>query len=76
MGIASIWTGLGLRTSGPDHRAPCRIMNEELREERLRARNDEHRRFGFDEDELFQKEAKRERDIEGWGMRKYPKMTM
>ncbi len=23
MGIASIWTGLGLRTSGPDHRAPC-----------------------------------------------------
>ncbi len=22
MGIASIWTGLGLRTSGPDHRAP------------------------------------------------------
>ncbi len=24
MGIASIWTGLGLRTSGPDHRAPWR----------------------------------------------------
>ncbi len=38
-----------------------RIMNEEVREERLRARNDEHRRFGFDEDELSQEEAKRER---------------
>ncbi len=27
MGIASIWTGLGLRTSGPDHRAPCKLSN-------------------------------------------------
>ena len=27
MGIASIWTGLGLRTSGPDHRAPWRKPN-------------------------------------------------
>ncbi len=27
MGIASIWTGLGLRTSGPDHRAPWKQVD-------------------------------------------------
>ena len=36
-------------------------MQEELREERLRKKNDEHRRFGFGEDEDSQKEAKGER---------------
>ncbi len=30
MGIASIWTGLGLRTSGPDHRAPWSDENDML----------------------------------------------
>ena len=36
-------------------------MNQEIREERLRLRNDEHRRYGFGEDEVSQLEAKEER---------------
>ncbi len=34
MGIASIWTGLGLRTSGPDHRAPCKREEDKYEVER------------------------------------------
>lgn len=48
--------------SGKAHRKghTDRIMQEEVREERLRTRNYEHRKFGFGEDEISQIEAEEE----------------
>ena len=42
-----------------------RIMKEELREERLRLRNDPHRRFGFGEDETPQIESTQSENATG-----------
>lgn len=49
--------------SGKAHRKghTDRIMQEERREERLRRKDDEHRRFVHGEDEAYQEEAKEER---------------
>lgn len=38
-----------------------RIIQEEVREERLWDSNDQHRKFGFGEDKILQNEAKEER---------------